>query len=68
MKNKNYSSFEEIELDLKLLNLERQINLEELKGIKYDFEEDLRPYNWFKTGFKLFKSFGSILLIKKIFK
>ena len=33
MRNKNYTSFEEIELDLKLLSLERKIAVEELKGL-----------------------------------
>lgn len=67
MKNKNYSSFEEIELDLKLLDLERKISLEELKSLKYDFQEELRPYHWLKTGLKLVGNFGGILLLKKIF-
>lgn len=68
MKNKNYSSFEEIALDLKLLSLERKISIEELKGLKYDIQEDLHEFSWLKTGLRLFKNFGGILLIKKIFK
>lgn len=68
MKNRDYTSFEEIELDLKLLSLERKISIEELKSLKYDIREDLQEFSWLRTGLKLFKNFGGILLIKKIFK
>lgn len=68
MRNKNYTSFEEIELDLKLLSLERKISAEELKGLKYEFQDELKPYSWLKTGLKLFGNFGGLLLLKKLFK
>ncbi|WP_047418374.1 hypothetical protein [Cellulophaga sp. Hel_I_12] len=68
MRNKNYSSFEEIDYDLKLLNLERKISIEELKGLKYDLQENLSPYSWLKTGLRLFGNFGKIMLLKKLFK
>ena len=67
MRNKNYSSFEEIDYDLKLLNLERKISIEELKGLKYDLQEDLSPYTWLRTGLRLFGKFGKIMLLKKLF-
>jgi hypothetical protein len=68
MRNKNYTSFEEIDYDLKLLNLERKISIEELKGLKYNLREDLSPYSWLRTGLRLFGNFGKIMLLKKLFK
>tara|TARA_R110002012_G_scaffold263456_1_gene446263 strand:+ start:97294 stop:97500 length:207 start_codon:yes stop_codon:yes gene_type:complete len=68
MRNKNYTSFEEIDYDLKLLNLERKISIEELKSLKYNLQEDLSPYSWLKTGLRLFGNFGKIVLLKKLFK
>ncbi|ADV49125.1 hypothetical protein I2486_09135 [Cellulophaga sp. E16_2] len=68
MRNKNYTSFEEIELDLKLLSLERKIAIEELKGLKLKVQEDLSPLNWLQTGIKMAKKFGTLLLVKKLLK
>ena len=68
MRNKNYTSFEEIELELKLLSLERKIAIEELKGLKLKVQEDLSPLNWLQTGIKMAKKFGTLLLVKKLLK
>lgn len=68
MRNKNYTSFEEIELNLKLLSLERKIAIEELKGLKHKVQEDLSPLNWVQTGFKMARKFSTLLLVKKLFK
>ncbi|WP_158975310.1 DUF6327 family protein [Cellulophaga sp. L1A9] len=68
MRNKNYTSFEEIELDLKLLSLERKIAIEELKGLKHKVQEDLSPLNWLQTGYNIAKKFSTLLLVKKILK
>ncbi|UOB16720.1 hypothetical protein [Abyssalbus ytuae] len=65
---KTYSSFDEIKYELKRLNLERQISLEEIKSLKLELQEDLSPYHWIKTGYKAISKFGTILLLKKIFK
>tara|TARA_R110000796_G_scaffold37722_4_gene95240 strand:- start:138922 stop:139128 length:207 start_codon:yes stop_codon:yes gene_type:complete len=68
MKNKNYNSFEEIELDLKLLSLERKIAVEELKSLKHKVQEDLQPIHWIQSGFKMAGKLSTIMLLKKIFK
>tara|TARA_R110000868_G_scaffold28633_2_gene107191 strand:+ start:50174 stop:50380 length:207 start_codon:yes stop_codon:yes gene_type:complete len=68
MNNKNYTSFEEIELDLKLLTLERKIAIEELKSLKHKIQEDLQPLHWVQSGFKIAGKLSTIMLLKKIFK
>ncbi|WP_204346497.1 hypothetical protein [Psychroserpens algicola] len=65
---KNYTTFEEIEYDLKRLSLERQIALEELKGVKGELKDDLKPVHWMQTVFKYASKYGSLLLLKKIIK
>lgn len=63
-----YESFEQIEADLKRLSLEKQIGLEELKLVKSDFEDSLKPLN-ILTGITKFASkYGALMLLKKIFK
>lgn len=63
-----YQNFDEIEFDLQRLDLERQIAMEELKGLKQDVKEDLSPYNWLSTAISLVKKYGILYLIKKILK
>ncbi|XLS30584.1 DUF6327 family protein [Flavobacteriaceae bacterium M23B6Z8] len=65
---KKYNSFEEIERDLKRLDLQRQIAKEQLIGIKYDFQESLSPYSWMMTAFSAVKKYGILFLIRRLFK
>ncbi|MFD2565136.1 DUF6327 family protein [Aquimarina rubra] len=65
---KTYSSFEEIEHDLKKYDLQRQISLEEIKLLKTELKEDLQPYQWVSTIFSAVKKYGIYYLIKRIFK
>lgn len=65
---KTYQSFEEIERDLKQLSLERKIAVEELKIVKNDFEESIKPISILTSIFKFFSKYGVLMLIKKIFK
>jgi hypothetical protein len=65
---KTYQSFDEIEGDLKRLSLERQIAIEELKMVKSDFEESLRPISILNSVFGFVSKYGILLLIKKIFR
>lgn len=67
MTPKQYSSFKEIETDLKRIHLEKQILLEEIKGVKYKLLSDLQPYNWIMTGLNAAKKFGVLMLLKKMF-
>ncbi|AEH01741.1 hypothetical protein [Lacinutrix sp. 5H-3-7-4] len=65
---KVYNSFEDIELDLKRLDLERQIAKEELKAVKGELKESLQPSQWMQTGIKVAGKLGSMVLLKKLFK
>jgi len=65
---KIYQNFNEIDSDLKLLSLERQIALEELKIVKKDVEKNLKPIGIISSGFKFVRKYGFLLLIKKFFK
>lgn len=63
-----YKDLESIDKDLKVLNLERQIAWEEIKGVKEEYKEDFRPYNWIQTAAKMASKFGTMVLLKKIIK
>jgi hypothetical protein len=65
---KTYTSFVEIEKDLRKLELERAIAKEELKIVKHNFEDFLKPVNWLTTVFRTISKYGVLLMIKKIFK
>jgi hypothetical protein len=63
-----YQNIESIERDLKILDLERKIALEEIKGLKHDYLKDLKPLNWVQSGLKLTGKLASMLILKKILK
>lgn len=65
---KTYNSFEEIDYDLKRLKLERQIGFEQLKGVKGEFAESLKPMNWINSLLKIAGKFGIFILLKKLFR
>ncbi len=61
-----YKNFEQIDYDLTRLNLERQIALEEIKGLKQEVKEDLSPYSWITTVLSAVKKYGILYLIRKV--
>ena len=63
---KMYSNFQDIENDLKRLRLERDIAWEELKLMKSEYKEDLKPMNWVGTALKLTGKYGLIALIRRL--
>lgn len=63
-----YKNFDEIEFNLKRLDLERQIALEQIKGLKQDVQVDLSPYNWVATAVSAAKKFGFVYLIRKLIR
>ncbi|MFC5195568.1 DUF6327 family protein [Bizionia hallyeonensis] len=65
---KNYESFTDIESDLKRLNLERKIALEEMKLLKTEFKEDLKPSNWVSTLLNLAGKYGLYMIMKRFLK
>lgn len=63
------SSFEDIEHNLKILNLRRKIALEEMKIAKTSLAHDLNPLEWMKPDLiKSASKLGMLYLLKKIFK
>lgn len=65
---KAYKSFDEIDYELNKLKLERQIAWEEIKGVKYEFQEDMKPLNWVSTAIKLAGKYGIFVLLKKFIR
>lgn len=65
---KIYNNIENLEKDLKILDLERQIAWEEIKAVKEEYKEDFKPYNWIQSGLKVASKFGAMMMLKKIFK
>ncbi|PIE49049.1 MAG: hypothetical protein CSA39_04695 [Flavobacteriales bacterium] len=65
---KDYQSFEEISFELKKLNLQRKIALEELKNAGYTAQHNIQSSFWMGTVFNAIKKFGTLYLIKRIFK
>jgi len=65
---KKYKNFDEIQLDLKRLDLERQIAIEELKGKKYGLEDYTKPLPWVKSILKFVSKYGLLMLAKKVLK
>lgn len=67
-KVKRYKEFKEVEYDLKRLNLERKIALEELKGLRHDFKDDLTPPDWVEPAAKVAGGYALFALIKRLLK
>jgi len=65
---KTYTSFVEIEKDLKKLSLEKAIAKEELKIVKHNFEDFLEPVNWLTSIFRVISKYGILFFIKRILK
>jgi len=65
---KIYESFEEINRDLKKLQLERQIAMEELKLTQHEIKEDLAPLNWLDSILKYIYKYGLSVVINKILR
>ena len=68
MKKKNYNSLEEINTELHLLSIQREIHLEELKLTKHQLKEDLSPANWISTALTGIKKYGVLMLLRKMIK
>ncbi|UII76677.1 hypothetical protein LV716_02505 [Flagellimonas sp. HMM57] len=65
---KTYRTLKEINNDLKVYNLERQIALERLKTVKYEIKSSLQPLNWVRYVSKVISKYGLMLFVKKILK
>ncbi|MGB1210592.1 MAG: hypothetical protein ACPG41_04165 [Lacinutrix venerupis] len=65
---KTFLNFNDIEVELRRLDLEREIAKEELKSVKGDLKESLQPSEWMQTGLKVAGKIGSMMLLKKLFR
>ena len=65
---KYYRTFEDIDQDLKRLDLERHIALEEMKLQKNKIKEDLNPNNWWGSAFGIVRKYGFYLVLRKFIK
>lgn len=68
VKMKTYNNFESIERDLKILNLERKIAIEQIKHLKHEYQDCLKPPNWLQTGMDILGKISTLLMLKKAFK
>lgn len=62
-----YNNAKEINSDLKVLKLKRDISIEELKLVKEEFKEDLSVSNWVQSALKIFAKLGMYRLARKVF-
>jgi len=66
---KNISSFEDIENNLRILNLRRKIALEEVKIAKSSLAQNLNPVEWINPDLiKSTSKLGLLYLLKKYLK
>ncbi|KAB1066583.1 hypothetical protein F6U93_14290 [Tamlana haliotis] len=66
---KTYKDTDSLERDLKILDLERKIALEEFKTLKQDYTESLNPVNWIPTNLRwLVTNYSTKYILRKIFK
>ncbi|WP_430908090.1 DUF6327 family protein [Maribacter sp. 2-571] len=65
---KTYTSFDEIDADLKRLKLRKQIALETLKGSGHHIKNELQPDFWWSTIWNAIKKYGILYLIRRLFK
>ena len=61
----SYTNFDQIETDLKRLDLQKQVAWEELKLLKTEFKEGFRPLHWVESTVKIAGKYGVFLLLKK---
>lgn len=65
----HYHSFQEIEEELKILSLKRDIALQEIKIAKSSLSQSINPLQWVNPDLvKTTSKLGILYLIKKIFK
>jgi hypothetical protein len=65
---KIYTDIQNVERDLKILDLERKIAWEEIKAVKEEYKEDFKPLNWVQSGLKMAGKLGAMMLLKRAVK
>lgn len=66
--NKDYTSFEEIDRDLRILRLQREIHLEHLKLSVQEAKSSLSPSNLLGGMSGIFQKIIASLLVKRLLK
>ncbi|MFS4417338.1 hypothetical protein [Maribacter sp. 2307ULW6-5] len=68
MKKTDYTSLKDIDLQLKMLDLRRQIEWEEVKLVQHQVKKDLHHMNFLASLLDGFKKYGLMLLLKKVLR
>ena len=63
---RRYNNLEEVERDLEILKLKRDITIEELKLVKEEFKDDFSVSHWVQSAGKLVAKLGLLKMAKKI--
>ncbi|TYB77095.1 hypothetical protein [Bizionia myxarmorum] len=61
-----YKNFDELDVRIKMLNLERKIAWEELKLLKTELKQDFSPYNWVPPIIRGAGKYGIFMLVRKL--
>ena len=64
---KVFNSFNQVEFELRKLNLERKISIEELRAKGYEMK-GIFSFNWKSSAIKSVGKFGLLFLLKRLFK
>lgn len=65
---KRFTTMKEVKEELRVLRLQRDIDMAQLENKKLQMENGLTTYNVVTTLFDALKKYGVYFLIKKIFK
>jgi len=65
---KQYKSYNDIERDLKRLELERQIAWETMALQKNKISDELKPTQWIITAYRMAQRYGVFMLVRRFFK
>lgn len=63
-----FDSFEALKLELKRTQIKRDIAKERLKATKLGLQSDIASINWLKKGLDGIKKYGTLILLRKLFK
>ncbi|MFD2550551.1 hypothetical protein ACFSQP_01860 [Bizionia sediminis] len=62
-----FSNFQQIDIRLRQLDLERQIAKEELKLLKTEISQEFQPYSWVEPLVKGASKYGIFYMLKALF-
>lgn len=65
---KQYKTYEDVQRDLKLLNLERHIAWENMKLQKNKIGDELQPKQWMVTVYKVVQKYGVYILMRRLLR